>query len=100
MYIICTNGPDLQKIEYLEQRKFNKKLCKLFVQDGWICKKNEYSELRKFNGNLCTLCVRIVWICRKIEYPKLHNSTSHCVHYMYEVSGFVEKLNIQNSIIQ
>ena len=43
----------------------------IYVQNDWICRKIEYSELRKFDGKFCTL-------------------------YMYEMSGFAEKLNTQN----
>ena len=63
---------DLQKIENPELRKFNGKLCTLYLYGtvGFV-KKNEFPEQRKFKGKLCTL-------------------------YMYKTSGFVEKLNIQN----
>ena len=43
----------------------------IYVQNDWIYRKIEYSELRKFDGKFCTL-------------------------YMYEMSGFAEKLNIHN----
>ena len=29
---------------------------------------NEYQELRKFNGKLCTLYVQIVWICKEYDF--------------------------------
>ena len=63
---------DLQKIENPELRKFNGKLCTLYLYGtvGFV-KKNEFPEQRKFKGKLCTL-------------------------YMYKTSGFVEKLNIHN----
>ena len=43
----------------------------IYVWNMWFCRKIEYPELRKFDGKLCTL-------------------------YMYGMSGFAEKLNIQN----
>ena len=43
----------------------------ILARNVWICKKNEYLELRKFNGKLYT-------------------------SYIYGMSGFVEKLNLQN----
>ena len=42
----------------------------IYVRNGWIWRKIEYLELQKFNGKLCT-------------------------SYMYRMTGFVEKLNIQ-----
>ena len=42
-----------------------------YVWNVWFERKIEYPELRKFDGKLCTL-------------------------YMYGMSGFVAKLNIQN----
>ena len=97
----------------------------IFVQNVWICRKIDCLELRKFNGKLCTLNVRKVRIYREIEYPKLRklnkrfcslflnemsifakklniwnseNSTGNCIHYIYiyKMSGFVEKLNLHN----
>ena len=43
----------------------------IYIQNVWICRKIKYLELRKFNGKFCALC-------------------------MYGMSGFAEKLNIQN----
>ena len=96
----------------------------IFVQNVWICRKIDCLELRKFNGKLCTLNVRKVRIYREIEYPKLRKLTRDFVHYfwtkclylqknwisgtpkiqreivyiiyIYEMSGFVEKLNLHN----
>ena len=62
-----------QKIQYPELRKFNGKLCTLFVQNVWISKKIEYPEMRIFNGKLCTI-------------------------YMYSMTGQAEKLNVQNCL--
>ena len=32
------------------------------------------------------------------EYQELHKFNGNCVHYMYEMSGFAEKLIIQNCV--
>ena len=41
--------------------------------------------------------VQNIWIRRKIEYPKLRKfKGKFCTLYMYRMSGFAEKLNIQN----
>ena len=61
----------LKKIECPKLRELIWKLCTLYVWNVWICRKIIYPELCKFNGKLCTL-------------------------YMHGMSGFVEKLNIQN----
>ena len=69
----------------------------MYVRNVWICKKIEYPKLRKLNWKLCTLCAWNVWISKKIEYRLLHIFNGKlCTLYMYEMSGFAEKLNIQN----
>ena len=40
--------------------------------------------------------VRNVWSCRDIECPELPNFNKNCIHNMYRMSGYAEKLNIQN----
>ena len=70
----------------------------IFVQNVWICKKINCVEKRKFNGKLCTLNVRNVWICREIEYPELRKlKKKFCTLYLHGMSGVAKKLNIQNS---
>ena len=67
----------VKKIEYLELRKFNGKLCSIYVRTIWIYREFEFCgyveclELRKSSGKLCTLDVRLAWICRKFVYPEL-----------------------------
>ena len=88
-----------RKIEYPELREFNGKLCSLNVRTVWICRQIENPELRKFKWKLCTLNVRKVWFCREIEYPKFRKfSAKLCTLYLDGMSGFEEKLNIQNSV--
>ena len=143
-----------RKINCVELRKFNKKLCTLKVRNVRIWREIEYTKLRKlkkkFEHYICTKClylqknwisrtskiqqeivyiiyIRNVWICRKIESPELRkfngrlftlymygisgfaeklniqhrgNSTGNCVRYMYGMSGFAEKLNVQTTEIQ
>ena len=61
VYIRCTDCLDLQKkIEYLELRKFDRKLCTQDVRIACICGNVEYPKLRNFNGKLCTLYVQNV----------------------------------------
>ena len=67
----------------------------IFVQNVWICRKINCVELRKFNGKLCTLNVRNVRICREIEYPELRKLNEKlCTLYMHGMSVFAKKLNI------
>ena len=85
-----------REIVYPELRKFNRKLCTLYVWNIWICREIEYPELRKFNGKLY---VRNVWSCGEIEYPKFRKFIGKLgTLYMYGMSGFVKKLNIQNCV--
>ena len=80
-------------------RKFNGKFCTFNVRTVLISRQIENPELRKFNGKLCTLNEQNVWFCGEIEYPRFRKfSKKLCTFYMYEMSGFAEKLNIQNCI--
>ena len=73
----------------------------IFVQNVWICRKIDCLELRKFNGKLCTLNVRKVRIYREIEYPKLRKLNKRfCSLFLSEMSIFAKKLNIWNPKIQ
>ena len=69
---ICTECLVLQKNWISRASKIRRKILYIiYVRKVWICRKIEYPELRKFNGKFCALC-------------------------MYRMSGFAEKLNIQN----
>ena len=70
----------------------------IFVQNVWNCREINCVELRKFNRKFCTLIVRNVWNCREIEYTELHKLKKKFWNlYLHRISGFAEKLNIQNS---
>jgi len=87
------------KIENLELRKFNGKLCTLNVWTIWICRYIENPEMQKFDWKLCTLNVRNVRFCGVIEYPKYRKfSRKLSTLYMYGMFGFAEKLNILNNV--
>ena len=116
-YIFCTEFLDLQKNWIYQTSKIQRKILYIiYARNVWICRKVECLELRKLNWKLCTLYVRNVWICRKIECPELHkiyekfstlyvqnvwiwrkidchsciNSVGNCVHYTYGMSEFVK----------
>ena len=59
--------------------------------------KNLISRSAKLQWKIMyVIYVRYVWISKKIEYPKLHIFNGKlCTSYMYRMTGFVEKLNIQ-----
>ena len=64
-----------------------------------FAKKFEYPDLRKFNGKLCTLYIRNVLIMTKIECPELHIFNEEFgTLYIYGMSGFAEKLNVQINV--
>ena len=70
----------------------------IFVQNVWICRKIDCLELRKFNGKLCSLNLRNVQISREIEYPELRKLKEKlCTLYMHRMSRFAKNMNIQNS---
>ena len=126
VYIIYVrNGCIWRKIEYPELRKFNGKLCTLFMyrMTGFVEKlnirrvensmgncvhyihtecldlpKNWISRTVKIQQEIVSIIyVQNVWISYKIEYPKLRKFNGKlCTLYMYKMAGFEEKLNIQS----
>ena len=108
-----------REIEYPELHKLNKKFRTLFLHEM-----SGFAEIRNSTGNcthyIYTKCldfwqnwistttkiqreivyiiyVRNFWICRKIEYPELgkFNGKLYTL-YIYEMSGFLAKLNLHN----
>ena len=73
-------------------------VCIIYVRNIWIRREIKYLEIYKFNGKLCTLNVRNVWFCGEIENSKFRKFSGNCVHYMYGMSCFTEKLKIQNFV--
>ena len=72
VHYICMECPDLQKKSISRTLKIQREIVYIiYIQNVWICRKIESPELHKFNGKLFTL-------------------------YMHGISGFAEKLNIQN----
>ena len=89
---------DLQKIENPELRKFNGKLCTLYLYGTMGFEKKLISRTAKIQREIVYIIyVQNVWICRKIEYLELRKFNGKlCTLYVYEKSGFAENLNIQN----
>ena len=99
MYIIFVQNVWIcRKIDCLELRKFNGKLCSLNLQNVRISREIEYPELRKLKEKLCTLYMhgmadlQKIWIFR---IPKIQREIVYII-YIYGMSGFLEKLNLQN----
>ena len=56
VYYICTQRLDLLKNWISRTAKIRGKILYVIqVWNVWICRKIEYPDLRKFNGKLCTL---------------------------------------------
>ena len=70
----------------------------IYVRNVWICKKNWISRTAKIQWEIVYIVyVWNGWICQKIEYPELRKFDGKvCMLYMYGMSGFAKKLNIQN----
>ena len=100
VHYICMECPDLQKNSISRTLKIQREIVYIiYVRNGWICRKIDCPILRKFNGKLYTLYVRNVWICREIEYPELRKfKGKFCTIFMYDMSRFAGKLNVQNCI--
>ena len=69
----------------------------IYVQNVNISWKIEYSELQKFNGKLCKLYMYgMSRFAEKLNVQNFINLSGNCLLNMYGMSGFAEKLNIQN----
>ena len=51
-------------------------------------------------GNCVHYIDELSGFAEKLNIQNCVNSMRICVHYMYRLFGFAEKLNIQNSVIQ
>ena len=55
----------------------------IYVRNVWIGKKIEYPELRKFNEKLCTLYMYGMFeLAKKLDVQCCENSTGNCVRYI------------------
>ena len=75
---------DLQKIWMFRTAKIHREIVYIiYVRNVWICRKIEYPELRKFNGKLCTLYMYGMFgLAKKLNVQSCENSTENCVHYI------------------
>ena len=73
-----------RKIKYLELRKFNGKLCTLYMYGmSGFAEKFECTELQKFNGKLCTLYIYGTSLfAENLIIQNYENSTGNCVQYI------------------
>ena len=124
VYILCVECLVLQKIEYPDLRKFNKKLFTLYMYSRsgfaeklniqksensmgncvhYICtkrldlRKNWISQTVKIQREFgYIIYVRNVCIYRKIECPKVRKFIGKlCTLYVYKMFGLEKKLNVQ-----
>ena len=71
----------------------------IYVRNIWFCGETEYSKFVKFNEKLCTLYMyEISGFAEKLNIFKYINSTGNYVCYTYGMSGFANKLKIQNCV--
>ena len=113
-----------KKMECPKLLELLRKLCTLYVRNVWVCKKSYIQNCVNSTVNcvhyICSKCLDLLknwisrtmkiqreivyiiyahndWICRKIEYSELQKfDEKFYTLYRYEMSGFAEKLNIQN----
>ena len=58
VHYICTKRLDLLKYWISRTKKIKREIVYIiYVRNDWICRKIEYPKGRKFNGKLCTLYV-------------------------------------------
>ena len=64
-----------------------------------IRKKIKYPKFHKFNGKLCTLYMyKLSGFTEKLNIQTYVNSTGNYVRYSYGMSGFADKLTMQNYV--
>ena len=69
------------------------------IWNVWFCGENEYPKFRKFGGKLCTLYMyEMSGFAEKLNILEDINSTGNYVHYTYGMSGFTGKLKIQHRV--
>ena len=75
---------DLQKIWMFRTAKIHREIVYIiYVRNVWICRKIEYPELRKFNGKLCTLYMYGMFgLAKKLNVQSCENSTENCLRYI------------------
>ena len=80
---ICTQRLDLLQNWISRTAKIQREIVYIiYVRNVWICKKIEYPELRKFNGKLCTVYMYATsGFAAKLNIQNCENSTGNCVHY-------------------
>ena len=78
----------------------------IYVRNVWICWKIEYPEQRKFNGKLCTLYMYgTSGFAEKLNIQNCKNSTGNCLHYicmerLYFLKNWISKTaKIQREIV-
>ena len=55
----------------------------IYARNVCICKKIEYLELRKYNEKLCTLYVYVMsGFAKNLNIQNYENSTRNCLHYI------------------
>ena len=98
VHYIFTECLSLQKIWLSRTVKIQLEIVyTIYVRNVSICRKILYPELRKFNGKLCTLYIYGTSLfAENLIIQNYENSTGNCVH---ELSWFEEKLNFQNRVI-
>ena len=81
---ICTESNDLLKYWISRTMKLHREIVYIiYVRNVWICRKIEYPELRKFNRKLCTLYMYGMFgLAKKLNVQSCENSTENCVHYI------------------
>ena len=101
-HYICTKCLYLQNNWISRTSKIQQEIVYIiYIRNVWICRKIESPELRKFNGKLFTLYMYgISGFAEKLNIQHRGNSTGNCVRYTYGMSGFAEKLNVQTMEIQ
>ena len=81
---ICTKCLDLQNNWISRTAKIQCEIIYIiYVRKVWICRNIEYPELRKYNEKLCTLYVYVTsGFAKNLNIQNCENSTGNLVHYI------------------
>ena len=71
----------------------------MYARNIWICRKIQYLELRKFNEKLCTLYMyRMSGFAENLNVQNCKNSTANCVHYIFTECLSLQKIWLSRTV--
>ena len=83
VHYICTESLDLQKNRTSRTAKIQREIVYIICSESMDLQKIENLELQKFNGKLCTLYTHVMsGFAEKLNVQNSKNSLGNCIHYI------------------